>query len=237
MKKLTKILTGIATGIASLLPMKANAQEISGQISSTAANSYLISGSSFNDDPTLFLTGNVTAKINNTSVTFSVINSRNIKNHFNGKTSWVEWTGMLDVSQDIGAGKVLAGCYYSFLPEDIFGLAGLNGIYGSFSTNTNPSGKIYVERGFKGINGTIGKATISGSANILDKEIKAGLEIGAMDDYFIKKKGLHYLSFDLNSEIFSVGPLKMSAGLKYQSGIGHQTATGLQGKLSADYNF
>jgi hypothetical protein len=203
--------------------MKANAQKISGQMSSTVANSYLVSGASFNDEPTLFLNGSVTAKMKDTYITFLGINSRNIKNHFNGKTSWIEWTGMLDISQNIGKNTVSAGAYYSFLPEDIFGLSGLNGIYGSFTTKTNPSMKIYLERGFKGINGTIGKAAISDS--------------GAMNDYFIKKKGLHYLSFDLNSEILSTGPLNVSAGLKYQIGIKDQAVTGLQGQLSAGYSF
>jgi hypothetical protein len=217
--------------------MKANAQKISGQMSSTVANSYLVSGASFNDEPTLFLNGSVTAKMKDTYITFLGINSRNIKNHFNGKTSWIEWTGMLDISQNIGKNTVSAGAYYSFLPEDIFGLSGLNGIYGSFTTKTNPSMKIYLERGFKGINGTIGKAAISDSINVLGKQINAGFETGAMNDYFIKKKGLHYLSFDLNSEILSTGPLNVSAGLKYQIGIKDQAVTGLQGQLSAGYSF
>lgn len=237
MNTLTKILGGIAIVGASLLPMKANAQNINCNINSTIASSYLDNGFSFNDNPTILLTGSSAAKLGNYSINFIGIHSRDIKNHFNGKISWVEWTGMFDISQNNGITTNSLGAYYSFLPEDIFKIDGINGVYGSIETNTNPLIKIYMERGFKNINGIRGKVKTSGSTNIFNKKVSASFEISAMNNYFIKKKGLHHLCFDLNSEILSSGPLKLSAGLKYQKGIGNQAVTGLQGQLSADYTF
>ena len=238
MKTITKILTaGVAITAAILLPGQADAQEITGNVNTTVANNYLVNGFSFDNNPTLFLNGSITANTGNTSITALGIHSRDIKNHFNGKTSWVEWTGMLDISKDFGIGTGSVGAYYSALPNDIFGISDINGVYGSFKTNTNPYFQIFADNGLKNINGLMTKLTASGSTEILGRNVNAGVELGIINDYFIKKKGLNHLSFDFNSDIISDGPLKVSAALKYQKGIGKETITGFQGKLTVSRDF
>jgi len=81
------------------------------------------------------------------------------------------------------------------------------------------------------------KLSTSGSTKVLGRDVKAEVELGIINDYFIKKKGLNHLVFDLNSDIISEGPVKVSAGLKYQKGIGKEAITGLQGRLTAGYDF
>lgn len=206
-------------------------------MSATVANSYLINGFSFNNKPTLLLDGNITAKLGDSYITLIGLHTRNIKNHFNGKTSWVGHTGMVDFSQDFGVGTASIGAYYTFLPEDIFELDGVNGIYGSFATNTNPSIKIYADRGFKYINGILGKATLSGSANVGNRPVNASIQLGAMSDYFIKKKGLHYLTIDLSSPIYSEKDFSVDLGVKYQNGFGEDSVSGLEGKVSVNHTF
>ncbi len=232
MKKLFSLLLigALATGL--------KAQDaVTGNVSVMGANNYLTNGFSFDNNPVLFVNGSTTAQFGDTYLTGIGIHSRNIGNHFNGKTSWVEYTGMADLSQDLGFGTASIGAYHTLLPKDVFGLDAVNGVYGQFKTNTNPLLKIFLDRGFKNINGLLAKLSTSTSVNILGQNINGEVELGLINDYFIKKKGVNHLVFDLNSEIISNGPLKVSAGLKYQKGIGNDVVTGLQGRLTAGVDF
>ena len=233
MKKIALTLTALA-----LLASQAKAQDaITANVNSVAANNYLVNGFSFNNNPTLFINGSATAKFGDSYLTGIVMHSRDIKNHFNGKTQWVEWTGMADVSQDLGPATASIGAYHTFLPGDVFGIDGVNGVYGAVKTNTNPSVKVFADLGLKNVNGLMTKLSTSGSTKVLGRDVKAEVELGIINDYFIKKKGLNHLVFDLNSDIISEGPVKVSAGLKYQKGIGKEAITGLQGRLTAGYDF
>ena len=121
MKKIALTLTALA-----LLASQAKAQDaITANVNSVAANNYLVNGFSFNNNPTLFINGSATAKFGDSYLTGIVMHSRDIKNHFNGKTQWVEWTGMADVSQDLGPATASIGAYHTFLPADVFGIDGL----------------------------------------------------------------------------------------------------------------
>lgn len=236
-KSLRKLLTRGAIGLASLIPMKGAEGQVSGEISTTVSNSYLVNGFSFNDDPTLFLNGSLTANIGNYDLTFLGIHSRNIKNHFNGKTSGIEKTGLVDLSRDFGVGTASVGGYITLLQEDIFDIRSATGVYSSFTTNTNPELKLYVERGMESINGWMVNGAVSGSETVLNQPLDVSATVGVMRDYFIDKRGLHYLTLDLSTPIYSNSDFSITAGAEYQKGFGTESKSGLEGRVSLSYTF
>ena len=236
-KKLKNLLKIGLVGLSSMLPAKKAHGQIRGDISTDFTNSYLTNGFSFNNYPTVFINGNIGVNSGNYSLTLTGIHSRDIRNHFNGKTSWIEKTGMMDISRNLGIGTLSFGGYVTFLPEDVFGIDYVTGVSGSFTTSSNPSFRAYLERGMHNLTGWLGKVSVSASENVLSRPVNANLTMGAMDSYFIDKRGLHFMRLGLNTPAYSSGNFSVTAGANYQMGIGENSVSGLAAKLTARANF